>query len=89
MLQVQILSVRLTLIGYYELVVLLVLECIYIILYHLIHFSQIKTSLHTFAGASVGDGLSHVSVEALFAVVTVASSGVVSAVEANSSAPAS
>lgn len=48
-----------------------------------------KTSLHTFAGASVWDGLSHVSVVALFTVVTVASGRVVSTVEANSSAPAS
>lgn len=44
------------------------------------------STLHTFAGLSVRDGLRHVSVVALFAVVAVAPCRVVPAVQADSSA---
>lgn len=44
------------------------------------------STLHTFAGLSVRDGLRHVSVVALLAVVAVATRRIVAAVQADSSA---
>lgn len=44
------------------------------------------STLHTFAGLSVRDGLRHVSVVALFAVMAVATCRIVPAVQADSSA---